>query len=103
LAGAATFVRLPKLASELEKVLPNSELHVDLQGLDYIDHACLDLLVNWAKQHESTGGRLVIDWQTLHARFRAEDAKRQSRSAVHHDGHDRRANHSGLKTAKVND
>lgn len=32
---------------------------------------CLDLLMNWAKQHESTGGKLVIDWESLHARFRA--------------------------------
>ena len=47
----------------------------DLQGiidhLDYIDHACLDLLINWQKQHEATGGSLVIDWESLHARFRA--------------------------------
>ncbi len=70
-AGAATFVRLPKLAAALENVPPSCELHVDFQHLDYIDHACLDLLVDWAKQHESTGGRLVIDWESLHARFRS--------------------------------
>ncbi len=73
LGGAATFVRLPKLASELENVPPNAELHVDFQHLDYIDHACLDLLMNWAKQHESTGGRLVIDWESLNARFRVDN------------------------------
>ncbi len=72
LEGAAVFVRLPKLASALEKVPGNVELHVDLQHLDYVDHACLDLLTNWAKQHESTGGRLVIDWDWLHARFRRD-------------------------------
>ena len=54
LHGAATFVRLPRLASELENVPVRSELHVDFQHLDYIDHACLDLLMTWAKQHEST-------------------------------------------------
>jgi hypothetical protein len=37
--------------------------------LTYIDHACLDLLTNWARQHESTGGRLVIDWDHMHSRF----------------------------------
>ena len=73
LRGAATFVRLPKLATELEDVPPGAELHVEFQQLDYIDHACLDLLMNWAKQHESTGGKLVIDWESLHARFRAEN------------------------------
>ena len=69
LQGAATFVRLPALALELERVPERTELHVDFQGLDYIDHACLELLMTWAKQHESTGGRLIIDWESLHAKF----------------------------------
>jgi len=72
LNGAATFIRLPKLAMKLEEVPANYTLHVDLEHLNYIDHACLDLLANWAKQHESTGGRMVIDWDTLHASFRRE-------------------------------
>ncbi len=67
--GAATFVRLPQLARDLERVPDKAELHVDFEHLDYIDHACLDLLMNWAKQHESTGGELVIDWESLHANF----------------------------------
>ena len=81
LHGAATFVRLPLLSSELERVPAKAELHVDFQHLDYIDHACLDLLMNWAKQHESTGGKLVIDWQSLHARFNPENG-RKSNSAL---------------------
>ena len=78
LTGAATFVRLPKLATALEKVPAQTELRVDLHQLDYIDHACLDLLMNWAKQHESAEGRLILDWDTLHARFRPDtpNAKR---------------------------
>ena len=78
LHGAATFVRLPRLASELEKVSVRSELHVDFQHLDYIDHACLDLLMTWAKQHEATGGKLVIDWESLHARFNPENGRQNS-------------------------
>jgi len=72
LEGTATFLRLPRLAARLEEVPANAELHVDLEHLDYIDHACLDLLMSWAKQHESTGGTLVIDWDSLHANFRGE-------------------------------
>jgi MFS superfamily sulfate permease-like transporter len=72
LAGAATFVRLPKLAAALEGIPDNSELHVELRRLSYIDHACLDLLTNWSTQHEATGGRLVIDWDSLHASFRRQ-------------------------------
>lgn len=74
LAGTATFPRLPKLAAELEKVPDNAELHVDLHDLRYIDHACLELFMTWAKQHESLGGRLVLDWEYLHARFDKERA-----------------------------
>jgi MFS superfamily sulfate permease-like transporter len=70
LYGAATFIRLPRVAAELESVPRGTELHVDFEHLDYIDHACLELMMNWAKQHENTGGRLVIDWESLHARFR---------------------------------
>ena len=80
LEGAATFVRLPILATELEAVHPKTELHVDFQHLNYIDHACLDLLLSWGKQHEATAGRMVIDWDSLHANYRqdAEENKGQA-------------------------
>jgi len=85
LEGAATFIRLPSLAAELEKLPPDYELRVDIQRLTYIDHACLDLLMNWAKQHEATGGTLVIDWASLHANFyrkpRANDVSRSEETA----------------------
>jgi MFS superfamily sulfate permease-like transporter len=71
LEGAATFIRLPKLAQVLQKVPSNTELHVHLENLTYIDHACLELLINWEKQHEAMGGSLDIDWEGLQARFRS--------------------------------
>lgn len=66
LEGAATFIRLPLLSAELERVPHDFELHVDFEKLHHIDHACLDLLKTWACQHENTGGSLIIDWETLH-------------------------------------
>lgn len=73
LRGAATFIRLPQLAAALEQVRPSTELHVQFERLDYIDHACMDLLMNWRTQHEATGGRLMIDWESLTARFHREE------------------------------
>lgn len=73
LSGSATFVRLPIIAAELEKVPAGAELHVELQDLNYIDHACLDLFANWAQQHEAQGGSLSLDWDTLHAKFRQDE------------------------------
>lgn len=69
LAGAATFLRLPVLASVLEKAPAGIELHVDLKRLNYIDHACLELLTNWSRQHEANGGRMIIDWDQLRLRL----------------------------------
>lgn len=82
--GAATFVRLPALAKKLEEVPPTASLHVDFERLTYIDHACLDLLVNWAKQHEGTGGKLILDWSRLQGRFDA-DPKAELKSEVDRD------------------
>ncbi|RMF44483.1 MAG: SulP family inorganic anion transporter [Planctomycetota bacterium] len=69
LSGAATFVRLPRLARGLERVPAGAVLEVDASRLSYIDHACLDLLRNWSKQHETTGGRVEADWDLLKRKF----------------------------------
>jgi MFS superfamily sulfate permease-like transporter len=69
LKGSATFLSLPKLASSLEEIESDWQLHVHLEELDYIDHACLDLLMNWESQHNNSGGSLIIDWKTLGAKF----------------------------------
>jgi MFS superfamily sulfate permease-like transporter len=74
MVGAATFLRLPQLAAKLDEVPGSAELHVDFKHLTYIDHACLELLMNWAKQHENAAGKLVIDWSSLHGRF-SDDAE----------------------------
>jgi MFS superfamily sulfate permease-like transporter len=81
MSGAATFLRLPLLADTLEEVPHGAHLHVDFEHLDYIDHACLELLMSWAKQHESAGGQLYIDWGKLHARFRDIATSRRSERA----------------------
>jgi len=100
LEGTATFIRLPQLAAVVEQVPPGHELHVHIEHLNYIDDACLDLLMNWARQHEMTEGRLVVDWDSLSACFKPFRAKnlgkggrsRRSRTrhelvvAVHTDG-----------------
>ena len=69
--GSATLVRLPILARVLETLKPGSNVHVHLSDLDYIDHACLDLLGNWEKQHKATGGTLTIDWGALEGKYHA--------------------------------
>lgn len=88
LDGAATFLRLPYLAEVLEKLPAGTHLHVDFTRLSYIDHACLELLVDWEKRHHATGGRLTIDWDSLHARFHSPRGERRSPSAEEHYDHE---------------
>src|SRR5262249_45441101 len=66
--GSATFLKLPRIADKLEKVPAGNELIVNVERLAYIDHACLDLLLNWEQQHAATGGKLTPHWEALNAR-----------------------------------
>ena len=53
----------------MEKAPTGVEVHVDLKRLNYIDHACLEILTNWSKQFEANGGRMIVDWEQLHMRL----------------------------------
>jgi ABC-type transporter Mla MlaB component len=74
LKGAATLIRLPLLATELETLKPNTHVHVHIDDLDYIDHACIDLLTNWDRQHRATGGSLEIEWEGLSKKYHQRSA-----------------------------
>jgi MFS superfamily sulfate permease-like transporter len=71
LKGAATLIRLPKLAAELEKLKPGANVTVHIGDLEYIDHACLDLLSNWDKQYAATGGSVTVEWDELSNKYHA--------------------------------
>ncbi len=71
LRGTATFFRVPQLASVLESLPANATIHIHVEEVSIIDHACLDLLTNWKQQHQQLGGQLVLDWESLAARSTA--------------------------------
>ncbi len=71
LRGSATFMSLPRLADALEALSPGAEVHVHLQELRSIDHACLDLLADWERQREGLGGTLHLEWAALERRYQA--------------------------------
>jgi MFS superfamily sulfate permease-like transporter len=88
LKGSATLIRLPKLAAILEVLKPGAQVHVHINELDYIDHACLDLLTNWDRQHNATGGSLTIEWDELSRKYHQrrspniQAARRQAAAAA---------------------
>ncbi len=81
LRGAATFLSLPVLADALHSVPANTELHVCMDELDYVDHACLELIMEWEQTHAATGGTLVMDWGELRAMFKSKRRTRHSKIA----------------------
>lgn len=86
LRGAATFVRLPVLAAALERVPPGSEIHLHFDELRYIDPASLELLRSWSRQHETTGGRIHVDWEELAALHAAPAGARSTNGSGLPDG-----------------
>lgn len=68
LHGAATFVSLPKLARTLEALDPTAEVHIHLEHVSYVDHACFELIREWERQRKGFGGTLVLEWDELEHR-----------------------------------
>ena len=40
-------------------------------------HACLDLLTTWSEQQWPTGGKLIVEWEHLMARFQRQRVSSQ--------------------------
>jgi len=76
LQGSATFFSIPQLSAALDRVKTGAEVHVHVEDLTYIDHACLDMLTAWRQRHEATGGQMILEWETLARRYspRSEQA-----------------------------
>lgn len=81
LRGAATLVRLPLLAQTLEELPANTHVHVHIDELDYIDHACIDLLTSWDRQHRAAGGSLEIEWEGLTDKYKARSGGAEFKAA----------------------
>lgn len=82
LEGAATLIRLPMLAAELEKLPAGARVRVFIEELSYIDHACIELLTNWNKQHSGTGGHIEIEWEGLTHRYRSKPGMTTANAAA---------------------
>lgn len=67
--GSASFVCLPKLASTLDKIPVGRTVFVCLDEAGYVDHACMESLINWEKQYQKNGGTVFIEWDKIESRF----------------------------------
>ena len=84
MTGSATFFSIPQLGQALESSPFGSEVHIHVEKLDYIDHACLEMLSSWEKLHQSTGGSLIVEWSELVERYgrRSEDPRKTAIPAL---------------------
>jgi MFS superfamily sulfate permease-like transporter len=69
LEGTATFMQLPKLAAMLDRVPPQSNLHLHVDKLVYIDHSCLDFLFTWQQQQEQKQSTVTMPSEKLKQSF----------------------------------
>lgn len=69
LLGSATFLSIPELSKSLAAIPPEREVHLHLDGLEYLDHAGIEAVSAWEKQHVRRGGKVSLDWQQLQHRM----------------------------------
>lgn len=74
LKGSATQLGIPKLVSVLDHLEANRDIHVQFDDLEYIDHACIELLNGWQKQYQMSGGNVTIEWDSLIGKYHAKEA-----------------------------
>lgn len=70
LRGSASFLSLPTLSKHLEALPGDREIHLHVEGVHYIDHACLEALGAFQQRVESAGGRCLIEWAALSKKTR---------------------------------
>jgi carbonic anhydrase len=58
--GSCSFLALPRLTSVLASVPPSSHVTVELK-VDFLDHASYEVIEEWTRQHQITGGTVLID------------------------------------------
>ena len=65
LKGAATFISLPKISGELEKIAAGRTVLIHLDKLAFLDHACLERLKEFQRLYERQGGTVEMEWTQL--------------------------------------
>jgi MFS superfamily sulfate permease-like transporter len=69
LHGTATFLNLPKIAGHLE-ALPDGEIvHLRLEELAHVDHACMELFGSFEKRYVEKGGEVSITGGNIDDRY----------------------------------
>ena len=60
LAGAATFVSLPKLSDTLDRAPQGATVRLDLSRLRTVDHTCAELIKDWFQRRRAAGDAVEL-------------------------------------------
>lgn len=71
LAGAATFLHLPRLSEALDQLPDAAKLRLEAGRLAYLDHTCAELISEWARRRRSSGAQVELDGRGRAAHPRA--------------------------------
>jgi MFS superfamily sulfate permease-like transporter len=78
LTGAATFIRMPKLVDALEALPRDMDVHIHLERVSYVDHACMEAISNFEKQRSKLGVNVVVSWDHLRAIYQSNHSLRRA-------------------------
>ncbi|MDD3420042.1 MAG: SulP family inorganic anion transporter [Candidatus Gastranaerophilales bacterium] len=81
LSGNITFVQLPYLIDILESLEDEPNIELCAEKLYFIDHACVDYIQGWEKEHASEDKKITIDWRTIrrtHPEFHWREFERKN-------------------------
>ncbi len=75
IGGTVSFLKLPDLVSALAEVPRARRLALRVDNVRYIDHASLQALADWERQHRMRGAQVVIPWELLERNARPAAAE----------------------------
>ncbi|MEI7474993.1 MAG: SulP family inorganic anion transporter [bacterium] len=65
ISGNLTFLKLPQITNIIEKLEPKKKIIINFEKLNHIDHACIDILMDWSKDYKKSGGNPLINWSIV--------------------------------------
>jgi len=68
ISGAATFLSLPRIADELDGLPPGARVELHIEKLTNADQSIIELVADWRRQYEGTGGEVIVDMSLLSAK-----------------------------------
>lgn len=68
-SGIGTFLAIPKISAALDKAPAEKPVMIHTHSLRYVDHACIEVIENWATRRQEQGSMVHVEVEMLHRRY----------------------------------